>query len=120
MRFPRADSAIFSICLVILVSFAFTHEDASTGTSGVAAAASVADLQEQLERGLLARRPVELAFIQRVVTLVQTGRLPLGMVKSTFQWARPKKPRPFPYFERAIRVRAAQIGVPIQGTGDTG
>ena len=84
------DSGVHSLATVLLVDF---HRRGGIG------------------RGLLARRPVELAFIQRVVTLVQTGRLPLGMVKSTFQWARPKKPRPFPYFERAIRVRAAQIGV---------
>jgi hypothetical protein len=73
----------------------------------------VATLKEQLESGLMARRPEEFTFIGRVVQLVDTGVLPLDVVKSTFQWARDKRPHPYPYFERAIRIRAGALGVSI-------
>ncbi len=73
----------------------------------------VADLEDQLNAGLLCRRPVEFAFIAHVVGLVDEGVLPLQLVKETFQWARKKRPFPFVYFERALRIRAAAIGVTI-------
>ena len=81
--------------------------------SSEAAAATVADLQDQLVSGLKVRRPVDLAFIARVIRLVEQDRLPLSMVLSTHQWAYPKTPRPFPYFQRAMRIRAARIGVQL-------
>lgn len=84
-----------------------------SGSSGVAAAAEVAQLQDQLESGLKARRPAEFAFIQRVVTLVEQERLPLPIVVSTYRWAEAKYKQPFPYFVRALRIRAARIGVQI-------
>jgi hypothetical protein len=108
----RPVSSIALVCLVLAIG------NGLTGIPGFvsprqAVAVQVADLQDQLEAGLQTRRPAEVAFITRVVTLVEQDRLPLALVKSTFQWARPKKPRPFPYFERAIRIRAARIGVQI-------
>ena len=50
--------------------------------SQTAAAAEVADLQDQLEAGLKARRPVEFQFIARVVLLVRQDRLPVGRVRT--------------------------------------
>jgi hypothetical protein len=88
-------------------------EDASSASTGAAMAAEVADLQEQLEDGLKARLPREFAFIDRVVALVREGRLPLDLVKGTFQWARSKRPYPFPYFERGLRLRAAKLGITL-------
>jgi len=76
-------------------------------------AIEVANLKSQLESELKARRPVEFAFIARVVELVEKGRLPYGLVYGTFLYARQKQPRPFVYFERAMRTRAAEIGVAI-------
>lgn len=73
-----------------------------------------AELKDELEAGLKARRPEEFQFIARVVKLVEEGRLPLKLVRSTFVWARRKKPYPFPFFERAMIARAAQIGVQIK------
>ena len=76
----------------------------------------VADLRDQLEKGLRARRPEEFRFIQHVVDLVNQGRLPLQLVKSTFQWARKKsdvKRYPYQYFERGLRLRAAKLGIEI-------
>ena len=76
-------------------------------------AIEVADLQDQLENGLRARLPSEFAFIRRVVEMVRADQLPLDLVVGTFQWARRKKPYPFPYFERALRTLAARRGIPI-------
>ena len=75
--------------------------------------AGVADLQTQLQSGLRARLPQEFAFIRRVVAMVKADQLPLDLVMSAFQWARHKKPYPFPYFERALRTRAAKLGIKI-------
>lgn len=76
----------------------------------------VAGLQQQLENGLQARLPREFQFIARVVALVQQKKLPLPLVQSTFVWARRQvtgRKYPFPYFERALRIRAKRIGVEI-------
>ncbi len=79
-----------------------------------AAAVEVADLKDQLKSGLFVRRPEEHAFIDRVVRMVEQERLPVDLVKSVFQWARKQKKRyPFPYFERALRLRAAELGLSI-------
>ncbi len=82
----------------------------------VGAGQRVADLQDLLEKGLRARLPREFRFIRRVVRLVEQGKLPLPMVISTFEWARRQvvgRKYPFPYFERALRLRARRIGVTI-------
>ena len=80
-----------------------------TPTPGVTAA----DLKQTLKSGLKARRPVELDFIDRVVTMVKNGDLPISLVQSTFLWARRHQPRPYPYFERGLRERAAKSGISI-------
>ena len=71
-------------------------------------------LKDELAKGLKARLPSEFAFVDRVVQLVDQGRLPLELVRGTFGWARRKKPYPFPYFQRAMVLRAAKIGVTIE------
>jgi len=71
-------------------------------------------LQEMLEKGLQARRPVEFAFIERVVQQVDAGTLPVDLVRGTFDWARNKRPYPYPYFERALKLRAARQGITVQ------
>ena len=76
----------------------------------------VADLKDQLEKGLQARLPREFRFIGTVVTMVQQKQLPLDLVKSAFQWARRQvnsRKYPFPYFERALRVLAGRRGIKI-------
>jgi len=78
--------------------------------------ADVLDLKQQLEKGLKARRPSEFAFINLVVAMVENDSLPMDLVKSTFLWARKKglsTRYPFPYFERALRIRAAKQGITI-------
>lgn len=79
-------------------------------------AIKVPDLKQQLEKGLRARRPVEFQFVALVVNMVENDTLPLALVKSTFLWARKKAlttQYPFPYFERALRERAAKEGINI-------
>jgi hypothetical protein len=74
----------------------------------------VADLKDQLKNGLRVRRPGDLAFIDKVVELVEGGRLPVSLVKGTFQWARTKTTRyPFPYFAKALRIRAGKLGIKL-------
>lgn len=79
----------------------------------VARAAEVADLQEQLEDVLKARRPQEFKFIATVVGMVQKETLPRSLVDTTFLWARKKKANRLQYFETALRVRAAKQGIKI-------
>jgi len=76
--------------------------------------AKTVTLQEMLEKGLQARRPAEFAFIDRVVQQVHNGTLPLDLVRGTFDWARNKRPYPYPYFERALKVRAARQGITVE------
>ena len=74
----------------------------------------VADLKDQLKNGLRVRRAGDLAFIDKVVELVEAGRLPVSLVKGTFQWARTKTTRyPFPYFAKALRIRAGKLGIKL-------
>jgi hypothetical protein len=75
--------------------------------------ARVVALKDQLRTGLRTERPQDLAFIASVVDLVDSRRLPRDLVASTFVWARKKQPQPFPYFERALRLRAAKLGITI-------
>ena len=75
----------------------------------------VASLSDQLKSGLKARRDVEFQFIDNVVKLVETRKLPVKLVVETFQYARLKPTRyPFQYFQRALALRAARIGVTIK------
>ena len=75
----------------------------------------VASLSDQLKSGLKARRDVEFQFIDSVVKQVKAGKLPVKLVVETMQYAR-KKPtkHPFQYFQRALALRAARIGVRIK------
>ena len=75
----------------------------------------VASLKDQLRSGLKARRDVEFKFIDDVVKLVQTRKLPVKLVVETFHYARRKPTRhPFQYFQRALALRAARLGVTIK------
>ena len=77
---------------------------------------NVADLHQQLKSGLKARRPLEFAYIARVVTMVENNQLPLDLVMSTFIWTRQNpqaKEYPFVYFQQALRERAKRIGITV-------
>lgn len=75
----------------------------------------VASLSDQLKSGLKARREVEFKFIADVVKLVETGKLPVKLVIETMPYARKKPTRhPLQYFQRALALRAARLGVKIK------
>ena len=79
-------------------------------------AVEVADLKDQLEKGLKARLPADFSFISKVVMLVEDDKLPLRTVKAVFQWARDRGAKnnyPFPYFQRALKIRAKKLGIVI-------
>jgi len=101
----------------LFLSFAFSLlVPAMMDTAHAQPGVDVAELRDQLESGLKARRPQEFQFIARVIALVNADRLPLALVRSTFHWARKKtrfKGHTFTYFERALRIRAARIGIRI-------
>ncbi len=108
---PRI-GAFFAIC--VLLGGGVVHAapwdgpaDQSIWDGGL----QIANLRDQLTFGLRARLPREHAFIRLVVERVEAGDLPLELVLSTFHWARHKRPYPFPYFEYALRLRAARNGI---------
>jgi len=78
-------------------------------------AATDPTLRDRLEKDLKARRPSEFAFIDRVIELVETNVLPLRLVNATYLWARrqPRSQRPFQYFQRALRLQAARLGIDL-------
>lgn len=75
----------------------------------------VVSLKDQLNAQLRTRRAVEKKFVDDVVNLVQTGRLPVKLVIETMQFSRRKPTRhPFQYFQRALSLRAARLGVTLR------
>jgi hypothetical protein len=77
------------------------------------------DLREQLTVGLKATTPTDKAFIDKVVTKVDAGQLPRGVVDSTFFWARQKANthsysrslRPMVYFKPGLLARTNRLGI---------
>ncbi len=78
-------------------------------------------LSDQLRVGLRAVTKSDFAFIDRVVKLVNTGKLPRSLVDSTFFWSRrraalrgPKRAlRPMVFFRPGLTLRAKAIGITI-------
>lgn len=79
-------------------------------------------LRDRLVIGLKALSKSDLAFIDRVVARVNSGRLPQRMVDETFFWARQraaiyttagKDRRPVIYFRPALTAQAKRIGVTL-------
>jgi hypothetical protein len=78
-------------------------------------------LRDRLVVGLQARLKTEVAFVESVVSKVQTGQLPQKQVDQTFFWARQRaaaardgRPhRPIIYFQPAMRARAKLLRVTL-------
>jgi hypothetical protein len=99
---------LFAVVALFTVLVAAVEADEPVG------GAEVISLEDQLKTGLKARRPEETEFIEEVVRLVDTGRLPRKLVDSTFSWAlRRRQTYPFPAFERALRLQADKLGVDL-------
>ena len=97
-------------CLVCELTFA---ADEPQITNNPQTSGAVASLEQALKSGLRARRPIEFNFIAIVIEKVNANELPIDLVQSTYLWARKKKPYPYPYFERALRERAAKQGITL-------
>ena len=118
---------ILLTCLAMLMSSVCVSESDAQLTLGSPRTASrlstkqfrgsgrVASLRDQLKAGLKARRDVEFNFIDEVVRLVEKRKLPVKLVVETFHYAR-RKPTgyPFQYFQRALKLRAARLGVTLK------
>ena len=110
-------------CMLAVLSFVLTFASSSQGragdftrqNSGSVAVRLSDDFENQLNVVLKSRRPVEFEFVATVVKMVEEDQLPLELVQSTFNWVRKKKDcrYPFVYFEKALRVRAAKLGIVV-------
>lgn len=78
-------------------------------------------LSDQLRVGLRAVTKADFAFINKVVGLVEAGKLPRSLVDSTFFWSRkraaqrgPRRAlRPMVFFRPGLTLRAKAIGIEI-------
>lgn len=98
----------FMICL-LAVGAACGVEPPPVDAGGVTGL----DLKTQLEKGLKARRPVEFAYINQIIKLVETGQLPRTMVTTTFVWASKQPTRQLQYFQFALQTRAKRLPVKL-------
>jgi len=74
----------------------------------------ISGLTDRLTTGLRVKAPADVAFCERVTTLVREGRLPESLVDSTYTWAIKRgKKHPFPAFQHVIRLQATKLGVPL-------
>ncbi len=73
------------------------------------------NLYDFLSKGLKARRPQEFQYCRLIANMVEQGKLPENLVRGTFFWARQKYNRPLQYFQQALKIRAAKIGVDVPG-----
>ena len=110
-----------SVSLLMLLPVQALNGQTGSGSVTVTSrtsTAKVATLQQQLEKGLRLRRPNEFEYAERVATLVQRGQLPLKLVQGSFNYARRRDHRryPFVYFQRVLDLRAKKIGVTILPT----
>ncbi|HEY2839981.1 MAG TPA: hypothetical protein VGJ26_12575 [Pirellulales bacterium] len=73
-------------------------------------------LKQQLEKGLKLRRPIEFQFVDRVVKMVEDGKLSIDTVNKAFAWSRERNSfRPYVYFEQSLIELAKRDGVEIKG-----
>lgn len=93
---------------------ALTMPTAIRAAEPTAGRQAIASLEERLKAGLRVQTPVDVAFCDRVVELVRTGKLPAQVVDSTYLWAvRRGRKYPFPAFRQAIRLKAERLGVSL-------
>ena len=99
------------LCTLVAIVTGMTGMGSST-----LSAAETATLRDQLEKGLKARLPDEFAFIDTVVTMVDNGTLPEELVDKIFFYVRKTRGHRkylVPYFERLLRLKAAEMGIAI-------
>jgi hypothetical protein len=89
----------------VLLLLGLSYSPAAAETSAIDA--------DIIKAGLRTATPEEDGFIERVVGLVDQGKVPAKLVDSTFQWARQKPRHKFQYFKRALILRARRIGIDL-------
>jgi hypothetical protein len=94
--------------LVALPAIARAANPPSANAGGV-----TIDLKTQLEKGLRARRPVEFAYIDEIIALVESGQLDEQLVTTTFVWARKQPTRQLQYFQFALQARAKNLKIKL-------
>lgn len=105
--FARAAAAL---CLIGLLACISNSPAARADGESQAGLAAETDLETMLEKGLRARLPEEKIYVAEVCERVEEGQLPVDLVLTTFQWSRRKSRYPLRYFERVLKMRAAEIG----------
>jgi hypothetical protein len=128
-RTPTAWSLGIAIGLLALALLLPDHASdqavAATGVQRVAITPARGrvpiSLRDRLLVGLQARIDTEVAFVERVVLKVNTGKLPERVVDQTFFWARQRaavgrsgRPRrPIIFFQPAMIARAKRLGIEL-------
>jgi hypothetical protein len=57
-------------------------------------------------------------FVEKVIRLMNKGKLPRALVETTFDWARRKNEHRFQYFKQALTVQATKLGLSLDETPD--
>ena len=77
-------------------------------------------LEERLMLGLRVKTASDTKFIQMIVERVEQGALPVGLVDSTYFWAREKAAKnlrlqnnPMVYFRPGLIARAGKLGIEL-------
>ena len=68
---------------------------------------------ETIKAVLHTANDTEGGFIDRTVGMVRAGTLPRDLFTSCFIWARKKPHHRFQYFQQALTVRAAAVGIKL-------
>ncbi len=101
-------AVLFALAFCLLAGLVALAADpppvAGGGVSGL-------DLKTQLEKGLYVRRPVEFAYIDAIIKLVEQDKLPRKLVTTTYQWAQRRPARKLQYFQFALQARARRLNV---------
>jgi hypothetical protein len=94
------------ICLTFVLLLAFLAALENQAAAGSLDAAT-------MRAALNTATPEEEGFIDKVLTKVRKGTLPLDLVETTFLWAKKKPRHKFQYFKRGLIIRAAQQGISL-------
>jgi len=68
---------------------------------------------DQVKVALHTISEIEGGFVDRTVGMVRAGTLPRDLFTSCFIWARKKPRNQFQYFQQALTLRAAAIGIKL-------
>ncbi|MBN2292666.1 MAG: hypothetical protein JXM70_09590 [Pirellulales bacterium] len=69
---------------------------------------------ETLKIALRVGRPEDKDFIDRIVDMMNTGKLPSSIVQKCFLWAKKKRKHKFQYFKRALIMLAASKNIVVK------